>query len=530
MNRNILILCVFLMGMFFYSCEDEHNNHFDRSETLPGSDENLLALIKKDANLSSFARLIEIAGYEKILSSSQTLTVWAPTNEALQSVDLNTTDTVGVRRIVGNHIARFSNSTATSAEKPVRMTNLKIYSFNGDKTRFGDAPLVSANTLAHNGVLHTVSSQIPYHYNLHEYIQTFSSTSKLAAFIRSFEENIFIEELSIPIGIDEQGRTVYDTVTAPYNRLFDDPLFGLGYINTEDSIYSMIIPNDLAWDNTYAQLSPFFKTYNQDRNVADSIQDVQTSLAILNDLVYRGNINISADTLISTSGSVIRNPAQLFAGTVKEQASNGFIYNAIDRVNYNAAETWNKDVEVEGEDISLRTLGANTDVLTRTVGANPLVPVSESRYLEVKGRTPTAQPAVTFDIPNVLAGKYDVYVEFIPGIIDNAPNDSTKLLFQLTYMDAEGRSRNQVISGNDFVTSGTEKVKMKVISAFEFPVANYYDNLWVSDYFRGLHRLEDFNITTKLLIRTNVSAAEISSNRFTRIFRVDRIILESVPN
>ena len=534
MNKNALIILVFLASIFSYACEDEQSKHFDRSQTLPENGEDLLTLIKNNSDLSKFAKLIEIAGYEKLLSSSQTFTVWAPMNEGLQDIDPATVDKVVAQQIVSNHIARFNNSTAIPSEKLIRMNNQKIHSYSESGTHFGGSPLVSSNTLAGNGILHTISSRIPYHYNLYEYILADENTSKLADFIRSFEEEKFDEDLSIPIDIDDQGRTVYDTITTSYNRLFDDPRYGLGYIGTEDSLYTMIIPTNQAWDEVYARISPYFKTYHDDQALADSIQNLQTSLAILNDLIYREIVEAPAayDSLLSTSGSILRDPVALFSDTEKQVASNGLIYKA-NKLNYNNLETWNKYVSIESEYSDLRLPGVNTAVYVRTVDANSIIPVSEMYYLEVWPTTPTAQPAVTFDIPNVISGKYDIYVEFLPAIIDENPNpnDSTKLLFQLSYLGADGKIKNSpVVNTADLVTSGTQKVKMKVFSGFEFPVANFYDNLWIRDYMDGLHGLEDYVVETKLLVKTNVSTPEFNQNRFTRVFRVDRIILESIPN
>jgi hypothetical protein len=192
-------------------------------------------------------------------------------------------------------------------------------------------------------------------------------------------------------------------------------------------------------------------------------------------------------------------------------------------------ETWNKVIRVESDFTTGRTIGAGTAVYTRTVDNNALIPESEFRYIDVQATNPSSQPTVTFELPDVLSGFYNIYVEFLPGTMYARPsaNDSTKIMFTLTYTNANGRPTSRDVLTNNLVTSGTKKVKMLVLSNFEFPTSNYYDKLWMVDYLAGNHRIEDIVVNTKLLIRTNVTAAELNKV-YTREFCIDRIILEPV--
>ncbi len=98
-------------------------------------------------------------------------------------------------------------------------------------------------------------------------------------------------------------------------------------------------------------------------------------------------------------------------------------------------------------------------------------------------------------------------------------------------MTEKGTTASKVINTADMVTSGTKKIKLPILKEFEFPVSNYYDRLWWSDLNEGKHKLDaDWIVTTKLLIKTNVSAAEYNANKFKRRFYVDKIIFESVRN
>lgn len=531
-------IALLLVGCLAFSCNDAYDDHYGDG-TNTGAAQSLKELIDGNQDLSAFAKLITIAGLDSVFSSNQTLTVWAPTNEALAGINLTSIDKEQARLIVENHIARFNISTATPDNKLIRMKDKKTFYFTERATVFGGAKLLQHDILATNGILHTLQSQIPYYYNLYEYILSNPQTSELAAFISSFEENIFDEEASTVIDINESGQTVYDTITTPYNRLFDANFFyglvdlGIGHINEEDSLYTMLVPTNTAWNAAWQRIAPSFKVVGEPAYV-DSLQKQQTSLAILDDLVYRGVIEnpASRDYLISTSpvyesnyASVITNPAELFAGAEKIQASNGLIFQT-DALRYNNTETWNKTIPVEADDTQGRVLSANTTITTRTVDDNFGAYVSEYRYIYVEGSNPSAQPGVTFEIPQVLSGVYDIYVEFLPLYLDKQgqEGDKTKMLFELTYMGANGKSATKLVNTADLVTSDTEKIRLKAFGNFEFPVSNFYDRLWWIDYYNGLHTLEDHVVTTKLLVKTNVLNAEFNSHTYVRKFCVDRIL------
>ena len=515
---NIIYILLLLLGT---ACTD-NNEHYDRSGSL--SDKNLYELIKADGELSNFAELLAIAGYDSLLVSSQTFTVWAPTNAAFSGQDISAMDKTQARTLAANYIARFNNSTTMSENTSIRMWNDKVYYFSEGGSSFGGSLIDKCDLMAKNGLLHTLETLIPYKYNIYEYIMSNSNTTKLAAFIRSFEEERILN------AADE---IILDTIKASYNALFDFKRYGtnigLGTIYNEDSVYTMIIPTDRAWDEVYSRIEPYFVTYSTNQAYADSLKNQQISLAIVQDLVYRGRISNPAaqPVLMSTNPiypyTIINNPASLFSGSVATEASNGMYYVA-DRLNYVNAETWNKPIVVEAESMNGRVTGPNTSVYTKLDETG----IYGGHYVTVQPETPTAQPTITFAIPQVLSGKYDIYVEFIP--FEGFENDSTKLLFELAYMRANGTQTTRLVNTADLVTSGTKKVSMLVLPAFEFPVSNYYDWLWDNQYYEGKYTADDRVVNTSLMVRTNVTNAERNNGVFSRRFNIDRIILEPATN
>lgn len=515
------MLSVAAVSSILVSCSDKWNEHY--STDTDGSDLTVYEMMKARPGLEKFVQMVDKAGYADILNTSQTFTVWAPDNNALASVDLN--DEAEVKRLVANHIARFNNSTAIST--PVRMYNGKILSFAGNT--FGGAHIAEADLRARNGILHTLNDMIEYSYNVHEYMANHANTSLIAAFLSRFDSELFDEAASTPIDVDTEGNTVYDSVMVSYNALLEHPVYGLGAIAAEDSLFTMIIPDNNAWNKAYEQLKPLFKRYDADAEHGDSITDVQTSLAIMSDLVFRESIAdpASRPTLTTTSGSVISNPVSYFAGTQSIVASNGMIYLSSE-LNLDPTETFQKPIEAEAEESDGRVTAAGSSVYTRVVSnLHPLAnEISGMSYVEVSAASASRQPGVTYELPDVLAGEYDVYATFVPACVEDetVTNEQTKLSFILYYTDERGRNANTRYTSDAFVTSGTEVTTIKVAEGFKFPVSDYTDRLWYIEN-PGVVRPA---ATTKLYIYTNVSNAEFNAGTYKRRFYLDKVVLKPV--
>lgn len=509
------------------SCSD-WDDHYKPTQEGATTTLNLYEALCNEPNTTEFAKILAQTGYDKVLSSSQTYTVFAPTNEDLAGFDASNEE--AALRLATNHIARYSAPTSTSVENGVKMQNGKIYHFD-NSTSFQGCHIEDANERTANGIIHRIKGQIPYAYNIYEYIKENGNFSKLYDFIHQFDETKFDEDNSTEIDIDQNGRPIYDSIMVSYNRLLEDKKYGLGHIAKEDSIYTMLLPDNQAWDAAYQRISPYYKVYDADGK-GDSLQDVRTKLAIVSDLIYDGKLGNPAlsDSLVSSTGSVIHHPANLFGNAEKHDASNGLIY-AVGSLAYDNTETWNKPVSVEGEEQKGRNYNnTTTSVYARTIKAESLIKqISGDSYIEVQPNTSATNPTVQFEIPNVLAGKYNIYAVILPATVDGeeAELDSTILSFTLYYKNANGRVVNKKNTSKKLITNSREVTKMLAFPAFEFPVSDYTDNLWLSD---ENNQEEDIKTSTSLSISTNVTTKEYSTKKYSRTFRLDRIILEPIKN
>lgn len=526
-SNNIRLFSALLLGaalMPLASCSSDWDSHY--SPDKEGADSRtVMQVIKSDPSLSKFARMIEIAGLEETLDNTQTYTVWAPTDEALAAVDLS--DTEEVCRMVNNHIARHNISSSTLPSKGVRMLNGKIGHFDGNT--FSGVALSRADIRTGNGVLHILSEAIPYRYNIREYIATHPDFSLLNAFISRFDEDKFDAENSTPLDMDENGNIVYDTVTKPFNALLESPIYGIGAIEAEDSLFTMILPDNRAWAKAYEEVSAYFKVYDADPAKADSITDMQTSLAIVSDLIFRGSLTAPSGPLATTTGSLIPDVAAMFAGATAETASNGMIYTT-SALSLDPLATFNKEIEVEAEESEGRTVAQRTNVTVVSLGSEHefYAATSGHSYLEVTPSAAAATPGVTFRLPEVLSGKYDIYATFIPTESDGKGANHTRMSFTLTYLNpSNGRNTSTTFNDNDFYTSDSEPTVIKVASAFEFPVSDFTDRMWLLD---PANDITAKTARTQIEVKPNVTTKEFNGGELTRKFNLDRIYMIPVTD
>lgn len=502
-----------LAAVTLVSCNDKWDEHYGRPDDAPSI--SLMEMIAQRSDLSIFAQCVRQTGAAELLSSTTTSTVWAPNNDALSELDL--TDSAAVQRVVSNHIAPYSYPSTTASNVAVAMLNGKSMHYTSQSV-FNGNPIFQADNRAENGILHVMSMQIPYQYNLREYLETHDDYSHLREFIQRFDE----------VRFDAQASTLYDSVFVNYNCLLQDRHYGIGHIHDEDSAYTMVLPSNAAWDAAVEHLAPYHVVYNKDAAIADSIQQVQTRLDIVNHLVMRGRIADPAtqDSLLTTRGGIIRDAQNYLGSYEREEASNGMMYLAQDQLVMDDSCTWNPVIVVEAEDIDSRTTVPGSTAYIRTTDANSAVHgVSRNSYLEVTSSS--LDGGITFNILGVLAGKYDIYCDFIAPEISGASlaAEQTRVQFQLRYQQANGSTKTVNVNSkkDDTLLVGGEDshgiIPVLAYKAQEFPVSNQFDNMWFAD---PNNNPADAKATVTLQVKTNVGTTELGKTLMRR-FRLDKI-------
>ena len=143
-----------------------------------------------------------------------------------------------------------------------------------------------------------------------------------------------------------------------------------------------------------------------------AVQHENTNYALVKDLVFRGDISQTSfspsDTIFSTRGAAIADPQHLFVGGEWKDANTGKVYET-NQLHYNAWEAWQQPIKIEAEMSMGRYFNTSTEpgslVAYWDMNNKEL---SNNGYITVSARGPNDNPSVTFDIPNTVAGKYDI--------------------------------------------------------------------------------------------------------------------------
>lgn len=573
-------LCSLVM-LAFASCQDAAwDDHYNVS----GSDatRSLLQELQNRSEFSDFVTLLKQTGGDSILAYDQTFTVFAPTNEALAGMKANGSM---LTEVVKNHVARYlygPSDLVDTTYMRIKMLNGKYQELTLDagKMLFAGIEVDRNPLLATNGIIYPLTTRAAYYDNLWELISNnVGLYDSLYSYIAQFNDTTTAKSL-IEVGENSRGQKLYY-----HNRWMKK----YGSIHLEDSLYTAFLPTNAGWAKAYGEISPYFRTfgsmvedktptssfnyrrsYETDTPLSDSLQAAHTRETIARDLLFRRRPDFIApagDTLTTTAGDTYHHPAYLIEGLDPRTASNGRYY-SVDKLPHHPSELFLKEIKVEAEKSTGREFLYSTLTNRSAAEGNLRDSVSNMNFLEVVNTSTNnlTPPQVVFNIPNVLAAKYNIYAVFVPAqafdtlavgyqqpdtIIcrrDTVINrihyqagdqaviqhpyydaDSTKVCFYLSYvheqpnangynMYRDNKIEKDPDTGEFFITKGYEPTKFLVARNFQFPYANYTGSAF-SDK-------DAQTINTKICVSTNLTNADKQTMGY--VMRIDYLLLEPV--
>lgn len=540
-EATLLLLILLVCG----ACSDTWNSHYDVGGTQQIADKTLWQEINSRPELVDFAQYLKQCGYDELLDGRQMFTVFAP----------QTTDGVAKdsekklkKEFVENHVARFSHSAnSVLPENGIAMLNKKVVAFEveDDGYFFGGSRLVEKNIITKNGVLHIIENYVPFFPNVWEFLDSDDDFSIVNNYLHSFDTAIVDVEASVP-GLIVDGKQEYvDSVTVNLNEMF----YRIGQLDDEDSLYTVILPTNEAWNKAYATVEKYY-TYHKKQPLADSLKSMYTKRAIVNDLVFSHTVQGSVeDSLVSTMENVFYRPFEnLLAGfSGMEDAivcSNGSVF-VVDSLRHHPWESWHQEIVVEGEnEMTLDELGSNSSSNYRILQLTDSLyhKVSKHGYMEVFPLNSKFQSEVSFFVRNVLSAAYKVKVVLLPQTIATDQTNGVrpnKLKLTLSYKDEKGANQSLrmdylatnpyevdtvqfvFVDNKDFDADGDKKETLDYVP---FPACNYGEDV----------------VSTTLTIESSVSSTkkvtlpdgtEKKENEvYSKTLLVDCIILEPVKD
>lgn len=475
------------------ACTDAWDDHYS-AWSGEGSDKSLLQLVEEAGDLNDFLKVLQATHvfnnnkptqvtYADLIGSDQTFTVWAPkdgsfnVDSLLAECQTVEGDSMCGQHFVQNHIAHYLSSDME--QKSVIMLNDKYLDMEPGYLHGVPYEAGRTNQPAYNGVLHVLSYDVPYIYNIYEGLTTLPEYSGIGSIFKFYEKLELDESSSIQSGIVD-GNIVYsDSVMLRSNILFNT----FDRINEEDSNFIMLVPEAQVWEKVYEEALGYFNYGSV--NKADSLQRYYANVALIRDLVYNRNVGCRnmADSVYSTSyivgdedrRHVYYNPLEpggIFSSTyVRDtmECSNGAIYNLFEWP-FTPEQIYFYPVKTEAENTTMMTEYSDC---TYSVGSAVADSVSDG-YLVISPRTTSSNWTMKFQIPEALSGTYEICAVVLPRTVANSSDRNfrpCKFTATINYETEDGVQQSYGFDGN--VQNDPYRVDTVSIGMFTIPVCSY---------------------------------------------------------
>lgn len=499
------------------SCTDTWDAHYGMTDT-GKIDSNIFDYISSRSDLSIFKDLIVKTGYDSILSQSKAYTVWAPTNASLSGNPL-LLDTASWKKIVSNHIAPFAHSISQADSMTITMLNGKrlIFDYRNGAATMDGITVVEKDNATNNGLVQVLSDALPFRNNLWDHMLQKPGLDSLRDYIKSLD----VKTLDIDKSYD--NNVFVDSIFKTTNKI----LTNLGYFNVEDSIYSAILPDNAAWIDAYNRISPYFKTKTSDGGAAT--QRINTLWSMVHDLFFWDRINTPyADSvLVSTNWNKLTNPDSLFMNSQKTVLSNGIAYQT-SKLNHKSKDSWCKEIRVEAENAVYGRKSENYEITTQS-SLGTKFNLSRNAYIYCKPTSTSALSplTLTFNIPNTLSTKYNIYVVFVPTVItDTTDKRPYKMNFWISTNANAPAPTYTPIGATNQLTDPLNVTKLLIAKNYEFPTTNIISDPSLQRAKIPMGSTSAVTFGIKMRNMGGVTTTEVKN--FNRATRIDCLILEPV--
>ena len=482
------------------SCSDFDDYNKAGVDIVASANQTLWQNISQEPRLSDFKALLQRAGFDGRLDTTQYYTVWAPLNGTFDpAVYQNMSDNALLKQFVENHIARYSHNASGVMDERVMMLNEKTYSFSGSQSyTFDGRPVSTANVPSNNGVLHYLDGAALYYPSLYEFINDTDLSGAygidlLRNYYKRYEMTYLDEKASVLGPIVNGMQTYVDSVMITTNSLWYDLN---AKINVEDSSYTYLMPTNEAWTKQYEKIKSCFNyvpvttaqlfvtssgsTKIDDKNNAvrslekpELWSDSLTSLAMTTTLVYSDNdiynrwlkgtpTSYGSDTLRSTSYVKLSNPQDILAATTATVPMSNGTAHIIDSFamlpwetymperRYSATNSRNQaNITSGGSYTRVEVIAPSPDKVQLENGATSFT----YAWMEPTGGSQYVKPELTLYLRNVLSTTYDLYCVFVPENVDPQKADVVTnpnlVVFTLSYCDADGNLQEKTFLNED---------------------------------------------------------------------------------
>lgn len=479
-KRIIHILATLLL---IAGCEKAWDDYYYTNEE-PTVNENMWEEISKNPEFSKFVDYVINTGADSLFTNGNPITVFIPNNTAFEDID---PDSFDIQVLIDYHfietVINIQNITKSSKLETISGKYTLIENFGNDAYIDG-TKIVFSSSLYMNGRFYAIEEVLQPSPTIYELVS--QTNPILRDYIDQFDSVYLDVSKSKPVGYDEEGNTVYDSVFTRIN-LFDSLYFPISEEFRSQSVTFVLFDQQQyinALDEMALDLGSSFQSYSDiprewqmdvllpiyvdERVFGGTLQfhDFQEKMKnIVGDSVYMDYLNIDPESRLICSNGVIYKynnfsvPDSLYSGEIKMQGED--LLELIAPGVYG----WKEGVNISGTSKSPSKVSAssadNDTLINLELGTN----YEEDMMLE-------------FFIPDILpqryrlvwsanyrpSGEYEVYVnDELIGTIDLFDMRSTQISVTGEYFVPEGGINRKDFWVENINEYGDVKIGIKYI-------------------------------------------------------------------
>ncbi len=261
MKSNNYIKVIIITLIIMTGCEDKWNDHYNKTpETV---DQNVWDAIQGNSDLSMFVEYIKQYQYDTLFLTDNPYTLFVPTNDAVTEHLQSDSITASV---LDYHISvHFIQSSSIEGKRKIQTLAEKfaLLDNSGSSIRFDNIVLDYESPLYRNGKYFTMQKVGHPRPNIYEFFA--ANNPILKDYIDAQDSIIVDRERSRPIGFDEEGNTVYDTVAIIYNE-FEEEFFPVRE-EFRNRTATVVFPRENEYNEALTNMANYLGTYQDYRDI-----------------------------------------------------------------------------------------------------------------------------------------------------------------------------------------------------------------------------------------------------------------------
>jgi len=258
MNVKIkIVVMFFLTGLV--GCNQLWEEHY--GVTSVTIDQNVWDALQSESEVSSYLEELKNFSYDTLFETTNIFTLFVPTNAALEAYKSNNeVDRMLLDYLITPH---FVQSESIKSKRKVQTLGNKFILFENlnNVLKVDETQIIMESPLYRNGKYYIIDEVAAAKPNLYEYYAV--ENPILKDYIDKQDSLILDKEKSDPIGFNENGQIIYDTVANIYNR-FEDLYFPVRHESRFETA-TIIFPKSEDYNNALTDMA---LTLN-----ADGVQD-----------------------------------------------------------------------------------------------------------------------------------------------------------------------------------------------------------------------------------------------------------------